>query len=269
MFLFPSFAITFCLLTTAVWATDYDSFTEPNQEISLASPEVDVLAELKVKEGAKVKKGQVVAALDNSVLAAALAVAKARKNAAGRLKAAKSIAKLHQEKVDRLVPLLARGSAQQYEITEARIGLESANAEIQAAQDVITENSLEYNRLQAQIERRRLRSPIDGVVTNIMRDPAELVGGNQADIMTIASLNPLQVTVHVPTAEVLQLSEGQSVKIQFPEFAFPSQTGKIVFISPVTEASSDTVPVKVQFSNADQAIRSGVKCVVSTHSANQ
>lgn len=268
MSVFPSITLTLCLLSAPLWAASYDSFTEPNQEIALASPELDVLASLKVKEGDKVKKGQMVAALDNSVLDAALAVAKARKNATGQLKAAKSIAKLRKEKVDRLVPLLARGSAQQYEVSEARIELEAANAEIQAAQDVITENSLEYNRLQAQIERRRLRSPIDGVVTHIMRDPAELVGGNQAEIMMIASLNPLQVTVHVPTVEVLQLKEGQGVTVQFPELGFPSQSGKITFISPVTEASSDTVPVKVQFSNADYAIRSGVKCVVNTDAVN-
>ncbi|OUD13313.1 efflux RND transporter periplasmic adaptor subunit [Thioflexithrix psekupsensis] len=254
--------IALLLWVNGLNAASYSGFTEPNREIALAAPEMDILASLNVQEGAQVKQGDVVASLDNRVLEAALEVAKARKNAAGRLKAAQTIAKLHQERLDRLTPLLAKGHAQAHEISEARIALESAQAEVQAARDAIQESSLEYNRLRAQIERRRLRSPFNGMVTQIIRQPAEWVGGQQADIMRIASVDPLRVTLHLPTAAALALKKDQMVKVHFPGLDFASQSAKVTFIAPITDASSDTVKIHVQFPNPKYSIRSGVKCTV-------
>ncbi len=252
-----------CCFSVTSFAAEYESFTEPDKEILLAAPEIDVLTSIKVKAGDTVKAGETVAILDNRVYAAGLEVADAKRKATSRINAARAIEKLRQEKLNRLVPLLASGNAQQYEVTEARIELESAAAESKAAQETLRIDSLEYEQIRAQVERRILRSPIDGVVTVVKKEVAELVGGNDAHIMTIARINPLKTTIHVPTAEALKFKVGQSMQVRFVGLELPNVSGKISTISPITDASSDTVKIEVQMDNPQSKLRSGVKCVVT------
>jgi len=252
-----------------VQAAEYEGFTEPNREIMIAAAEVDILEKVAVSEGSWVKKGQMVAILDNSVLHAALSVAKARKNSHAQLNAAKAIKKLRQDKLNRLLPLLQQGNAQQYEVTQARIEVESADAEVKAAQEALYIAKLEYKKIQAQIEKRTLRSPISGIVTEVRKDRAELVGGNDAHILTVANFNPLKIIIHVPTAEALKLKQGQNLDVKFPQVDFKATTAQIRKISPITDAGSDTVKIEMRLKNPKNRIRSGVKCIVSTPNHSQ
>ena len=249
--------------TSITWAqTTYDSFTEPHQEIQIAAPEVDILSELNVTEGETVKTDQVLAVLDNGVFEAALKVAEARKNAYGRLRSAQAIEKLRKEKLDRLLPLLRRGSAQQYEVLQAQIELESAKAEVNSARDTLRVDKLEYEKIKAQIGRRTIRSPIDGVVTEIKKDAAELVGGNEAHILTVAQINPLKTTIYVPNAVASRIQPEQTVTVTIFDAEQAQQEGKVTLISPITDASSDTVKVEISIDNAEGKLRSGVKSQV-------
>jgi len=256
-------ALSLLLFSQFGFAEEYEAFTEPHQEIEIAAPDLDILRKLSVAEGDTVKKGQVLAVLDTRVLEAGLAIAKRKKSSYGQLNAAKAIAKLKQQRVSRLTPLLARGNAQPYEVNEARIELESANAEVKAAREALAISELEYKQIQAQIAQRTLRSPIAGVVTVVLRDEAELVGGNQAHILTVAQLNPLKIAVPVPTATALALKKGQTATVNFPYLDFPATAGNIAQIAPVTDVGSDTVKVTVVVQNPKLQLPSGVKCVVS------
>ncbi|EIJ43112.1 RND family efflux transporter, MFP subunit [Beggiatoa alba B18LD] len=259
------FGLLLCWGTFA-FAVEYEGFTESEQEIEVAAPEMGVLEAIKVKEGDKVKTGQVLVVLDSQILVAALAVAKAKKGASGRLTAARAIEKLRRDRLDRLLPLLAKGNAQQSEVSQTQIELESAVAETQAAREAMQISEMEYKQLETQIARRTLRSPINGVVTEVHKDVAELVGGNDVKVVTLVSTNPLQATINVPTAEALKLKTDQAVNVKFPQLELTPVAGKITYISPITDASTDTVKIIVQMPNPDGKLRIGVKCFVEVNS---
>ncbi|ALG67911.1 efflux RND transporter periplasmic adaptor subunit [Beggiatoa leptomitoformis] len=248
-----------------VVAAEYEGFTESEHEIDVAAPEIGVLDIVKVKEGDRVKTGQVLAVLDTDVLVAALAVAKAKKGASGRLTAARAIEKLRRDRLDRLLPLLAKGNAQQSEVSQTQIELESAVAETQAAREAMQISEMEYKQLEAQITRRTLRSPINGIVTVVHKEVAELVGGNDFKVITLVSTDPLQATINVPTTDALKLKTAQAVNVKFPQLDIPPAQGKITYISPITDASTDTVKVIVQMANPDGKLRIGVKCLVEAN----
>lgn len=254
--------LLFSLITIISHAAEYEGFTEPKQEIKVAAAELGIIQKIAVKEGDKVKKGQLLAALDTQVLEASLAVAKAKMNAQGRLKSAQAIEKLRKDKLNRLLPLLAQGNAQQYEVTQAQIELEAATAEVGASKDNLSISTLEYKQIQAQIAHRQINSPINGVVIDIVKEVAEIVGGNDFHIMTIAALDQLIVNIHVPTAQALSLKEKQEVTITFPNVNLEPVQAKISTIAPITDASSDTVKVKINLDNSKGKLRSGVKCSV-------
>jgi len=245
-----------------VHADEYEGFTEPNREITVAVPEAGVLEKIKVKEGDRVKKGEILAVLDNRVLEASLAIAKAKKNFYGRLEAAKAVQKLRKGKLDRLLPLLAKGYAQRDEVNEAQLAVESAIAEVKSAQEDLKISELEYKQIQAQIARRTLHSPIDGIITEVQKDVGEFAGG-QEYVVIVANVEPLKINIHVPTIKALSLKENQTVDVRFPDLNNTTHQATITAISPITDASSDTVKITTQLDNNNNELRSGLKCIVT------
>ncbi len=253
------------LLPAMAVATDYESFIEPDQEIEVAAPEIGVLGEVAVREGARVKKGDLLAKLLSRDLEAELATARARSQATGRMQAAQAQQRLHQSQLDKLLPLEQKGIARPQEISQTRAELEAAQATVLAARQDLDVAKLEMARIQAQIDNRILRSPIDGIVTAVLRDQAELVGGQHSHVLTVATENPLKVTVHAATAEAVAMAVDQIVQIELPGYPTPTAQGKIAFISPVTDAGSDTVTVRIRVDNGEGKLRSGIRCIVRTH----
>ena len=112
------------------------------------------------------------------------------------------------------------------------------------------------------IERRVMRSPFNGVVTRVFREEKEFVGSNNTPVLTIMQLDKLRVIFTIPTTLALRLKVGQTVPLAFPNIN-EKATGKVESISPVTEAESDTVRVKVLIDNEEGRYRCGVRCAIN------
>ena len=78
-------------------AREIDGFTEPYRDIDVAAPEMGQIDRLEVREGDRVKAGQVLARLDDEVWKASLEVARAAMESAGRVEAAEAELRLCQE----------------------------------------------------------------------------------------------------------------------------------------------------------------------------
>jgi len=91
---------------------------------------------------------------------------------------------------------------------------------------------------------------------------AEFVGSNNTPVLTVMQLDKLRVTFTIPTALALRLKTGQKVSLTFPN-SNQKAVGKIESISPVTEAESDTVRVKVLIDNEEGKYRCGVRCAIN------
>ena len=77
-------------------------------------------------------------------------------------------------------------------------------------------------------------------------------------MLTVVQLNPLRVTFSVPTAQGLTMKAGQPLPLVLSETS-EKLTGTVELVSPVTDAESGTVRVKVLIDNAKGSYRSGVR----------
>ncbi len=123
-------------------------------------------------------------------------------------------------------------------------------------------------KVEAMIERRTLRSPIDGYVLKIQKDEREFVSVNSASVATVVQLDPLRVVFSLPTAYAAKLSVGSAVDLEVPDNAAKVR-GKVEFVAPVTEAESGTVRVKVLIDNAHGAYRCGVRCLLNAEQTKE
>ena len=217
------------LVCITVARADVPGYTEPYKTITVSSAESGVIAEMLVEEGAHVVKNQILAKLDTAQHEAELDIAKTN-------------TELQKSKVGKLEDIVRSQRISQDELDRARTDLKVRQAEVR--------------KIQAVIEIRIMRSPVDGIVTEIKRDPSEAVSLSNPHVLTVVQIDRLLVNLFLSPARAAQLKVGTTAKLILGENA-QAATGTVEFISPVTDAASGTVRVKFVLDNAKGEFRSG------------
>lgn len=241
--------------------TGTEGFTEPYREINIASAESGILVKVDVSDGDQVHQGQLLAQLDQEVFRAALRVAEKHKELRGQLESAAAELRLTTERLGNLEKLLVDHHASQEEVDRAATEKAIAEARLLAATEALQVRELEYERAKAQLERRSVLSPVDGVVKRVHKHVGEFVAPTDPVVMTVVQLDPLLAIFAVPVSEIEQFSSRQQVQIRFGT-GRDAVSGIVKSISPVVEAQSGTVELRVEFPNPDGRHRSGNRCVL-------
>ena len=258
-------ALTICC-GTAVSQEYVKAFTEPYRSIEIAASETGILSKLLVEEGDHIEAGGLLGNLNDEVLAASLAVAKETTESEGAIKSAKAELKMQQDRFNKLSGLFDRRHASQTELDRAQSQLEIATAKVESVQDDLRIKTLEMQRIEAQLEQRRLRTPITGVVTEIFKDEGEFVSPADPIVMKVVQLNPLRIIFSVPHEEVDRLRVNDIVPLLI---SGEELEGTIEFVSPTADAQSGTRRVKIQIENEDLRLASGEACYLKGFDARK
>jgi len=237
------------------------AYLEPYRSIEMSSVESGVIGEILVKEGEEVKKGQELLKLDLAVLEAQLAVAIAQAEGQGRLMAAEADYELNSERLQKLQALKASGRTNAAEIDRQVATTKSSQGMLLAAQEEMKIYQLSAARIRTEVERRILRSPIDGVVVEIVKDVAEPVSTSRGQagepdyLIRVVKLDLLKTTAHLPYHSARTLKVGDYLNVVTEgEKVVPAL---IEFVSPIVKSSTGTVEVRMRISNADLTLRGG------------
>lgn len=236
-----------------------DGFLEPIRTIKVSAPESGVVTELPLKRGERVQAGEILAVLDQEVLEASREIAVARVESSSRREAAAIEYESKSKRLRHLLTLQRDGFGSNEEVDRARTELALAETEMKAADEQLRLDRLELARIEAQIERRRIRSPIDGVITELHQDVGEFVDANTPVVVTVVRLDELLVRFYLPAEIAGRFAADATVQIRLVE------TGELVkavveFLSPVVHAESGTVQLHLRVDNGRGRIRSGSRC---------
>jgi len=248
-------------LSYSAFALELDTFIEPWQEIEIASPEIGVIEAIEVIEGQKLIAGDVIVRLDNRLLEAALKVAFERKQANASIQAARADYQRKQTLHQRFKALLSGGNARPEEVEKAGLDATVAKAQLEAARERSRVAALEYEQIQARIDSRSFRSPIDGVVTKLYKDAGELVTGNDPLLAQVSQLDWLSADVFVPARLGYVYQTGDSLQIRIPGAELETHA-VIDYLSPVLDPKSGTVHLRLKLDNTQGELRSGQRAVV-------
>jgi len=231
------------------------------------------LTELRVKDGERVTKGQVLGRIDRKRYEASARQAQAAQNAA------RSDAQVSQVEVDRTTAELARveelgkkGLASAAEVEQSRAARDTASARLAAAQQRLAQASAVYEEAQTNLSKTTLLSPIDGNIIELSREVGERVRGSDFSedvVMTIAALNIMEVKFEVGEHEVVHLKPGQPAEISVDALEGESYQGSVVEIAqkaliknPGTEAEVTTFPVTVALNTRPARVLPGMSAEV-------
>lgn len=217
------------------------------RKAAVASKGTGTLVFLGVEEGDRVKKGQIIARLDDSDVAATLQ--RAREN----LKLAEADlyeAKKNLERQQFLVKKEMIAQAE-YDLAEARY--KRVVASIEAAKFGVRE-------AEVAVENTRIVAPFDGTVLKKNADVGEIVAplagaaSSKAAVVTIADMASLEVEADVSEANITRVSPEQGCEITldaYPQQRYPGYVTKIV---PTADRAKATVMVKIKFKEYDQRV---------------
>lgn len=244
-------------------ASAQDGFTEPFRTVEVAAPESGLVQEVLVREGTQVAAGQPLARLDVDLHEALLAIAAADKDARGRVSAAEAEVDVRRQRLRAIEQVRAAGHASQEELDRAAADLKVAEGRLAEAREALALKELEHRRIQVQIERRTIRAPLRGIVIDVLKEPGEFIAPNDPVLFTVVQLDPLIATFDVLGAASTQYSVGDEVEVRLT--AAGQAVGAIVdYISPVMDAESSTVAVRVRIPNPKGELQSGQACQLLT-----
>ena len=141
----------------------------------------------------------------------------------------------------------------------AQTNVAVAEANVRSVEEDLLIRRLEYDKMMAQLQRRTVRAPADGVVVALHKHVGEAVAPNDPELVTLVQLTSLLATFSVPSDAAAACREGSVVPLRFGDRDAPTQ-GTIEFVSPTIDAESGTVRVKVRIDNATSQFRAGQRC---------
>lgn len=256
-------ALSFLLATTATVAAgqSFDCVIDPSEVVKLGSPITGVLAEVLVKRGDNVTRGQPIAALESSIEAAAVKLNRFRAESTAKIDAQEQRLKLARSKADRY------GQPRGLVVTQDRFEEIRAEASI-AEQDLLRENQdrqlaqLELERSQATLDQRTIRSTIDGIVTEKKLSAGEFVN-QEGYIVTISRLDPLYVEAYLPVIYFKQIHVGIEGSVHPAPPIENSYTAAVSIVDRVFDPASGTFGVRLTLPNPGNALPGGQRCKVT------
>ncbi len=211
---------------TQVSRQDISSFIETNGVLE-AETEVDIVArtsapivELVAEEGMAVKKGQLLARLDEEELRAQVEIARVNLREAEQ---AHSRAKL----------LIQQALISSEAFEQASSSYEAAQAQLDASR--------------IQLGYAEIRAPFSGRIINRYVDFAEQVSAN-TPIFRLSDFDPLLCPIQVPERELRRLFVGQEARIQVESWPDDEFAARVLRIRPVIDAQTGTIKVTLEVS---------------------
>jgi RND family efflux transporter MFP subunit len=231
------------------------------RKAALASKVTGRLIWLGVEEGSPVKKGQVVARLENQDVSATRDQVAANVNAARfTLEQAQADLRVATLSFNRNKELLSRGVVAQQAYDDALARYERAVAGVAAAEAALKANRAALEGATALLEYTLIRAPFDAVVLTKDADVGDIVtplgaaANAKAAVVTVADMNSLEVEADVSESNLSQIRLGQPCEIQLDAFPERRFRGEIHMIVPTADRSKATVMVKVRFIDKDSRV---------------
>jgi RND family efflux transporter MFP subunit len=249
---YPS--LTFTLLNAS-------GYVVAQRKAAVASKATGLLEWLGVEEGSRVRRGEVIARLENRDVAAS------RDQAVANVSTARStLEQARTELVDagrafnRQKELLAQGIIAQsdHDVAEARYN--KAKAAVAGAESAVKGAVAALKGATVAFDYTLIRSPFDAVVLTKNADVGDIVtplgaaANAKAAVVTIADMGSLQVEADVSEANLGKIRSGQPCEVQLDALPGVRFAGAVHMIVPTADRSKATVQVKVRFLEKDSRI---------------
>lgn len=200
------------------------------------SPEMaGQIREIYVKEGDHVTKGQLLAKLNSDITESSIA----------DLEYSLALATTVYEKQSRL---WANGIGSEIQYLNAK------NSKETLEQKLVT--------LKAQLDMAMVKSPVNGIVDVVSRKVGEMAMPG-AQFMQVINLEEIYINADVSEVYLGQISEGETVNVEFPVYPDMSLNVPIYRKGNIINPNNRTFPIQLKISNPDHKLKPNILAVIN------
>ncbi len=230
-------------------------YVTARRRATVSSKVTGKVLEVFVEEGKAVRRGQVLARLDDSQIRAALAVAQAQLGSA-RKAAAEDQARLREAELSlgRRRQLLKEGVIGRAELDTSEAQVESLKARIALADEQVHVATTQIKAIQTDLADMVVRAPFNGIAISKDAQPGEMIspvsaggGFTRTGICTIVDMTSLEIEVDVSESYINRVRPAQPVEAvldAYPDWRIPAQ---VITTVPSADRQKATVRVRIGF----------------------
>jgi membrane fusion protein (multidrug efflux system) len=231
---------------------EYVGQAEAIETVEIRSRVQGLLERQAFRDGAAVRRGELLFLIDRQPFQAAL------EQAAANLAQAEASAANSAQNLARVSRLIADNAVSQQDLDTAVARDRADRASVEAARAAMHEAELNLGYAQ-------ITAPRDGIVSKALVKPGSLVTVAQTLLTTLYSVDPIYVNFALGEQRALELTRRARVKPSEPD-AFHlrlvdgsdyPQTGKLDFVDAAIDPKNDTLQMRIAVPNPDRMIRPG------------
>lgn len=208
---------------------------EAIEEITVVSEINAMVVNIPFTEGSQIRKGELIAQLDDSQLAAEVSSAEA----------------LHAQSLatyNRVKKVVEQKAGTPQDLDDALASLKVSEANLRLAQ--------------ARLDKSRIIAPFDGMIGSRRVSVGSFLRTGDA-ITELANLNEIRVNFSAPERFLAELKRGSEVIVFSPVYPGHEVKGKIIAIEPIIDSDTRTARIVAKVSNPGQKFRPGMSANVS------
>jgi RND family efflux transporter MFP subunit len=237
-------------------------YVTARRRATVSSKVTGKVLEVFVEEGRAVRKGQVLATLDDSQVRAALAVSEAQLEAARR-GAAEDEARLREAELTlgRREQLIKERIIGKAELDSARAEVESVRARISLAQQQVKVAESLVNQHRTDLADMTVRAPFDGIAISKDAQPGEMIspvsaggGFTRSGIATIVDMSSLEIEVDVAEQYIERVRPDQPIEAVLDAYKDWRIPAHVITTVPSADRQKATMKVRIGFDKLDPRI---------------
>lgn len=253
-----------------------------DEQVTLKAEVSGIVKDLFVKESQRVRKGDILMALDDAEYKLDLESAEADrlKNLSDLLlekqfetegdisPESRAAVNKAQEDLEKARLRFRSGEISQMEYEKASKDFEMAliesgdkKEEIMSAAKGLTQAEIRVKKLQIALDKTVIKAPFSGIVYNVLVNNSERISQGM-ELFSLVNIDRLQVHAKVLESEVGKMQVGREADLKFSAYPERIFKGKVTAVSPIINPEDKTCNVIISLDNPRQEIKPGMHAEV-------
>jgi len=226
-------------------------------QVDVQAQREGIVAKINVDAGTMVRKGQLLATLDDRQIAADKAAADARvRSAVADLKGWEGEVKVLQADRERAEKMWEAQLITKQDLDHARYKVEADEFEAERARENLQNAQFAAKSLALELEKTRIIAPFNGVVARRYVRAGERVAIGDR-LFWVTAVAPLRVKFALPERFLGQVKKDDELNVTAAD-GRQKHTAKVIQVSPVVDPSSGTIEVLAEVMGAAPDLRPGM-----------
>ena len=230
------------------------------EEVVLRSEVPGIVQRIAVREGERVREGQLLVELKNDKQKIAVELTRSRlARASASLAETKVLLDNARKEVERVK--IAADALPRKELEDRIDQVSRLEANLDAQRAELAQAKEELNLRERELLDTQLTAPFAGTVTQIVINRGDTLKPMETQVLELVALDRLYVELLLPSAQAQKIRSDQRVALQIENEALGKSgqvDGRVTYVNPKVDAASRTIRVKVSVPTLNGTIRPGM-----------